>query len=732
MNGSMKNGSTNGSHRNGSANGSRRNGSLKNGSATHDEEKPLLSRKRVAEAIAEQPWPKKPRISRRPMSQPSPKILIPAANQLHQGLPDLPPPESPLDAATNGLTFFEKLQLDPGEWGCEYGGPMFLLPGIVITWYVTKTPISTFHATEIKNYLFARADPELGGWGLHTEGESTAFGCTLSYTALRLLGVDAEDPIMVKARARLHQLGGATSSPHWAKWWLAVLGVASWDLVNPVPPELWLGPGLGADRSLEVVDPYPPGLLAHVQHASINWKARRNDIATTDNYHPKTWVLNTVNWLLVNIWEPYLKTSAIWRRPKRGSVKLVDMEDANTDYAGLAPVKQSHEMRLCATFAMGPVRTLFDDTRNVFHDALWMNAEGMLCNGTNGVQSWDTAFTIQAIMAAGLEKDERWRPMLNKALGFLDRQQIRENCKDQEKCYRQHRKGGWPFSNRDQGYIVSDCVSECIKSVIMLQKSEGYPQLLDDQRIFDAIDAILLFQNDTGGVGTYENRRGGKYMEYLNAAEVFGNIMVEYDYPECTTACLTALSLFREYWPEYRAEEIKVFCDRAVKWITSNQTAEGGWYGSWGICFTYAAMFALESLAGVGDVYETSAPSRKGCDFLVGKQRFDGGWSESYKACETMKWVEHPSGSLVVQTAWAALALMEAEYPDVGPIKRAIRFIMSRQQTNGEWLAESIEGVFNKSCMITYPNYKFTFPIKALGLFAKKYPDEVINLEEED
>ncbi|KAG7124755.1 Lanosterol synthase like protein [Verticillium longisporum] len=130
--------------------------------------------------------------------------------------------------------------------------------------------------------------------------------------------------------------------------------------------------------------------------------------------------------------------------------------------------------------------------------------------------------------------------------------------------------------------------------------------------------------------------------------------------------------------------------------------------------------------------HDRPAHSRKGCDFLVGKQRFDGGWSESYKACETMKWVEHQSGSLVVQTAWAALALMEAEYPDVGPIKRAIRFIMSRQQTNGEWLAESIEGVFNKSCMITYPNYKFTFPIKALGLFAKKYPDEVINLEEED
>lgn len=55
---------------------------------------------------------------------------------------------------------------------------------------------------------------------------------------------------------------------------------------------------------------------------------------------------------------------------------------------------------------------------------------------------------------------------------------------------------------------------------------------------------------------------------------------------------------------------------------------------------------------------------------------------------------------------------------------------MSRQQPNGEWLAETIEGVFNKSCMITYPNYKFVWPIKALGMFARLYPDEVIDLGE--
>lgn len=116
---------------------------------------------------------------------------------------------------------------------------MFLLPGLVITWYVTETPIPHSRAVEIKNYLFARQHPEDGGWGLHIEGDSSVFGTAMNYTVLRLLGVDAEDERMRKARATLWKLGGALRGPHWGKFWLSVLGVLDWDVVNPVPPELW-------------------------------------------------------------------------------------------------------------------------------------------------------------------------------------------------------------------------------------------------------------------------------------------------------------------------------------------------------------------------------------------------------------------------------------------------------------------------------------------------------------
>jgi lanosterol synthase len=42
---------------------------------------------------------------------------------------------------------------------------------------------------------------------------------------------------------------------------------------------------------------------------------------------------------------------------------------------------------------------------------------------------------------------------------------------------------------------------------------------------------------------------------------------------------------------------------RVIKFIKSQQREDGSWFGSWGICFTYAGMFAIESLASVGETY---------------------------------------------------------------------------------------------------------------------------------
>ena len=455
-------------------------------------------------------------------------------------------------------------------------------------------------------------------------------------------------------------------------------------------------------------------------YSSVNFLSHRNSISPRDNYHPKSWILTFINWILVYIWNPFLRTDSIKKRAEDWSFDLICREDENTDYANLAPVSAPMNFVACYIHD-GPDSYSVKCHLEHLPDFLWMKHEGMLVNGTNGVQTWDTSLLVQAVHEAGLAEDPKWKPMLTKALEFLEDQQMRENCREQDICYRQQRKGAWAFSTKLQGYTVSDTTSEAMKAVMMLQHTPGYPTLVSTDRLQDAIDTLLTMQNASGGFASYEPTRGSEHLEYLNAAEVFGRIMVEYDYPECSTAVVTALRLFSKHHPDYRKSDISNALDGALKYIRNAQRADGSWYGSWGICFTYAGMFALESLASVGETYATSARVRKACEFLVGKQRGDGGWGESYKSCETAVYVQRESQ--VVMTSWAVIGLLVAGYPDKEPIERAVRLVMQRQRGNGEWMQEGIEGVFNKSVMISYPNYKFVFPIKALGMFARKYGD---------
>ncbi|KAG7133166.1 Lanosterol synthase like protein [Verticillium longisporum] len=480
---------------------------------------------------------------------------------LSTGFPKVEPAITPMQSVINAVSVYSKLQLPSGHWACEEGGPLFLLPGLVITWFVTEASIPEAFKIEIKNYLFARQNADDGSWGLHIEAEGSVFGLAMNYTALRLLGVRAD-------------------------------------------------------------------------HQRLS------------------------NWLIVNIWNPYLRHDKLRTAAEAWVYDLIQHEDENTEYVNLGPVNAPMNTLVCY-IQQGPKSTAMARHLDHLMDYLWKKDEGMLMNGTNGAQVWDTAFSIQAIVDTGLADDPRYQPTLMKALEFLEEHQIRDDCREQGICYRHYRKGAWPFSTRQQGYTVTDCTAEGLKSVLALQSIPGYPNIVTEDRLCDAVNILLSMQNNTGGCSSYELRRGSEHLEYLNAAEVFGQIMVEYDYVECTAACMLALDKFRKVNPFYRALEIENFIQRAIKFIRSAQRDDGSWYGSWGICFTYGTMFALEALEAVGDTWHNS---------------------ES------------------IRCAW----LMQAGYPDMEPI-------------------EALEGVFNKSGMISYTNYKYIFPIKALGLFARKY-----------
>ncbi|SCU84842.1 LAMI_0C09098g1_1 [Lachancea mirantina] len=672
-------------------------------------------------------------------------------------LPDFPAPNpkkcrndpefSAFDAAHNGAAFFSLLQEDCGVFPCQYKGPMFMNIGYVATFYCAGVPVPEPVRLEMIRYLVNTSHPVDGGWGLHEVDKSTAFGTVINYVILRLLGLPKDHVVCERARKTLHRLGGAIGAPHWGKIWLAILNLYEWEGVNPAPPELWLLPyalplhpgrwwvhtraiyaAVGYLSAAKYSCELTP-LLAEIRNEiyvrsfeSIDFKKHRNTICGVDLYYPHTRLLNTVNSMMV-FYERFVRPNWLLKYSNKKVYEIIQKEIQNTGTLCIAPVN----FAFCSLVVMieeGKDSSLFKQMLGNFSEVLFMGPQGITVMGTNGVQVWDCAFAVQYYFIAGLAELPEFRDTIIRAYKFLCRSQFDTEC--EPGSFRDRRIGGWPFSTKTQGYTVSDCTAEAVKSIIMVRTSPVFADVKDqisDDRLYKAIDVLLGLQNvgsfEYGSFAAYEKIKATPLLEKLNPAEVFGNIMVEFPYVECTDSSVLGLTYFHAHY-EYRKDDIERAIDLAINYIKNAQRNDGSWYGSWGICFTYAGMFALEALRTVGETYENSDTVKKGCDFLVSKQRDDGGWSESMKSSELHVYVEAEK-SLVVQTAWALIGLLLADYPNKTVIERGINLLKERQLSSGEWRFEEVEGVFNHSCAIEYPSYRFLFPIKALGLYARKY-----------
>lgn len=106
---------------------------------------------------------------------------------------------------------------------------------------------------------------------------------------------------------------------------------------------------------------------------------------------------------------------------------------------------------------------------------------------------------------------------------------------------------------------------------------------IPEERLNDAVNVILTLHNKDGGWATYENNRGARWYEMMNPSEVFGDIMIDYSYVECSCACICALKSFSKTHPDHRSAEVINAIQAGAQFIKSIQRKDGSWYGSWGV-----------------------------------------------------------------------------------------------------------------------------------------------------
>ena len=649
-----------------------------------------------------------------------------------------------VDQLVKGIHYFSHLQSEEGHWPGDYGGPMFLLPGLIIASYISETPLPKPHQEMMKIYLYNHQSED-GGWGMHIEGNSTMFGTVMQYVSLRMLGEEKEAPNLVKARDWIKANGGATGIPSWGKFYLSILNLYDWRGFNSLFPEMWLFPKwlpvhpwrywchsrlvylpMAYCYGQRIKMPENDLILSLREEifsqdfADINWPTQRDAVCDKDIYTTQSPVLKVMNFIT----NSYEKFKSDWLRKKSLDYILayINAEDEQTDFLDIGPVSQAINS-ICIWHAYGNDSARFKQHVARWFDYLWVAEDGMKMCGYNGSQFWDTAFTTRAILESDIGK--LFKKTIEKSYHFIELSQIMEEHPTHEQFFRHPMIGSWPFSTAEQGWPVADCTAEGLSATLSIHHSGLVKPVIEDTRIKCAVDIILSYQNQDGGWATYELTRAPKWLEKLNPSEVFADIMIDYSWTECTSACVQCLIEFQEVYPEYKHKKINSSIRRGLEFIIDQQKQDGSWYGGWAVCFTYATWFGIEALCrakgkGYFDDQAITQSIDKACAFLLDKQKADGGWGETFESCSKMVYSE-ANKSQVVNTSWALLGLMSANFKDLTAIENGIHLLTGRQTEIGDWMQENISGVFNYNCMITYSAYRNIFPIWALNRYYKQY-----------
>ncbi len=608
-----------------------------------------------------------------------------------------------IDSARDALL---RHQQDDGHWIYELEADC-TIPAEYIMMNHFVGEVNDALEQKIAVYLRSRQD-EHGGWSLY-HGGSIDLSCSVkAYYALKLVGDDPNAEHMVKARNAILTHGGAANSNVFTRIALALFGQVPWRATPFIPAEVILLPKWFPFHISKVsywsrTVMVPLFILCTLKPSAVN--PRGVDIRELfiippeDEQHyfrPTTFLsriflaLDHIGRVIEKLVPAFIRNISI-RKCEQWSLKRMNEEHG---IGGIFPAMVNvYESLVILGYPKDHQRRI--QARKAIDNLLVEREHNVYCQPCVS-PVWDTALASQAL----LETDKN-ESKITDALEWLRSKQLKDEPGDWRFVRPNLIGGGWAFQYSNYHYPDLDDTS-MVAWAMHRANNHNYDESIERAAVW-----IAGMQSKNGGFGSFEVDNTQYYLNSIPFAD--HGALLDPPTADVTARCIGLLSIVDR-------EKYAANIDNALKYIKSDQEADGSWYGRWGTNYIYGTWSVLISLE-----IASEDPSQdyitRAADWLISVQNQDGGWGESNDSYYPPKhWRPYPSTPF--QTAWALLGLMAAGKVDNPAVKKGIDYLLKNQKMDGLWSDPSYTAPgFPRVFYLKYHGYNKYFPLWALARY---------------
>ena len=620
--------------------------------------------------------------------------------------------------------------------------------------------------TRCAEYILQQQLPD-GGWALYPGGPLEMSGSVKAYWVLKLAGYDPESEPLTRARNAILAAGGAEKVNSFTRYYMALLGVISYQKCPAVPPELMMLPNWFPINIYEMSS----WSRTIVVPLSLLWA-----------FQPKTTLEDhqSIRELFVTSPEemplampPSEQLDSLKRRswfPWTSFFQGVDRVWKGLEWLGIKPFRK-RSVELAHQWMMARFEKS-DGLGAIFPPIIW-SVIALRCLGyeedapevmaaleeleklsihegnTTRLEPckspvWDTSISLNALRLSGVPASH---PQLRKAVNWLLSKEVRQPG-DWSIAHPDVQPGGWYFEFNNEFYpdvddtiMVTMALFRCLPggpnvdwstkllagdhaqanskadaelSVMLNGTAENVDEvvkILDEAEpilaaMRRAVDWIHAMQCRNGGWAAFDADNDREILTRVPFAD--HNAMIDPPTADITARVLEMIGVLGQADQCYQS---------ALDFVWSEQEPDDCWYGRWGVNYLYGTWQVLVGLTEFG-VPPNDERLQRAVAWLKSVQQEDGGWGETPRSYDQPE-LRGTGPTTASQTAWAIMGLIAGGAGDSESVTRGIEYLLRSQRDDGTWDEPWFTGTgFPRVFYLRYHLYRHYFPLMALGKYA--------------